>query len=83
MFDYYQDPGHGWLCVTLEDIRNAGLKPSAFSAYSYRRRNQRETVMFLEEDCDMPKFIQAYETAHRVPCPIREVIIDDRRQIGL
>ncbi len=52
---FYSDPGHGWLEVPMHEMRQAGLNPTDFSRYSYRKRN----VFYLEEDCDAPKFIGA------------------------
>lgn len=57
IFTFHTDPGHGWIEVDLHAMRQAGLQPSDFSNYSYRKRN----VFFLEEDCDAPKFIAAWQ----------------------
>jgi hypothetical protein len=53
---YHTDPGHGWLEVTTVDLDNVSLKPSDFSAYTYRQGN----TLYLEEDVDMPVFIAAW-----------------------
>jgi len=58
-YRFHCDPGHGWLQVDWSDLKNLGLNPTDFSRYSYRRGNQ----FYLEEDCDAPKFVAAYETA--------------------
>jgi hypothetical protein len=59
-FVFHNDPGHGWLQVNSADLMAVGLRPTDFSRYSYRRRN----VFYLEEDCDAPKFVAAYEHKH-------------------
>lgn len=51
------DPGHAWLEVPWTELKRLGLNPTDFSRYSFRKRN----VFLLEEDCDVPKFIAAYE----------------------
>jgi hypothetical protein len=56
-FTYYNDPGHGWLKVDWTELKRLGLNPTDFSRCSYRRRN----TFYLEEDCDAPKFIEAWE----------------------
>ena len=56
-FNFYSDPGHGWVEVDLHAMRQAGLEPRDFSRYSYRKQN----VFFLEEDCDAAKFIAAWQ----------------------
>jgi hypothetical protein len=63
-FRYRQDPGHGWLIVTPDDMAAVGLTEADISAYSYRRGNQ----IALEEDCDMWTFAKAYEALNgRLP----------------
>jgi len=59
-FKFWIDPGHGWLQVAWYDMKAVGLNPRDFSRYSYRNGNQ----FYLEEDCDAPKFIAAYEAKH-------------------
>jgi hypothetical protein len=59
-FTFHTDPGHGWLEVSMHDMRDVGLEPHSFSRYSYRQRN----VFYLEEDCDASKFIAAWEAKH-------------------
>ena len=68
-FRFFIDPGHGWLQVAWFDLKALGLNPRDFSRYSYRDRNQ----FYLEEDCDAPKFLQAYREKHgKAPCIISE-----------
>ena len=56
-FDFYYDPGHGWLKVNTRDLFALGLTPCDFSSYSYRRGND----LYLEEDCDASTFLAAYK----------------------
>ena len=51
---FHQDPGHGWIEVTMNEIRVLRIEDK-ISAYSYRRGD----TVFLEEDCDAQKFITA------------------------
>ncbi len=51
-YRYIQDPGHGWLEVPVSELQRIGVQPSH---YSYV--NPRDGRAYLEEDCDMPKFI--------------------------
>jgi len=53
-FTYLQDPGHGWLIVSRGDLAGAGMLPADFSSCSYVRGD----TLALEEDCDMPRFLQ-------------------------
>jgi hypothetical protein len=66
-FTYLQDPGHGWLIVSRGDLANAGLSPADFSACSYVRSN----TIALEEDCDMPKFLERL-SERGIPYRLRE-----------
>ena len=59
-FTYYQDPGHGWLAVPRELLHELGIAED-ISGFSYQRA---ETV-FLEEDCDMTRFVLAMGAAGR------------------
>ena len=52
---FHEDPGHGWLEVSLYALGVLKLT-NKVSAYSYIRG----TSVFLEEDCDAPLFIKAY-----------------------
>lgn len=72
-YRFISDPGHGWLEVTMAEVRRLGVKPSL---YSYVNQN----MVYLEEDCDAPAFLQekkrlgeAYCLAHvhEEPTPIR------------
>jgi len=53
-FTYLQDPGHGWLIVSRDDLARAGMSPADFSSCSYASGDS----FALEEDCDMPRFLK-------------------------
>jgi hypothetical protein len=67
IFTRFYDPCHSWLKVTSNDLYNASLKPSDFSSCSYKGSD----CFYLEEDCDLPKFLKAFESFHG------KVIIND------
>jgi hypothetical protein len=66
-FTYLQDPGHGWLIVSRGDLAGAGMSPADFSPCSYVR----EDTFALEEDCDMPRFLQRLDE-RGIPYRLRE-----------
>jgi hypothetical protein len=52
--NYYQDPGHGWVRVSVGLLH--GLKIAEdISTYSYRRND----YAYLEEDCDLSRLLTA------------------------
>jgi hypothetical protein len=51
-YDFYQDPGHGWLKVTRKEIYKLGIE-NDISPFSY----QRGDYVYLEEDGDLSKFL--------------------------
>ena len=65
-FTFHTDPGHGWLEVPVPTLMQVGLMPSDFSSFSYQQGH----VVYLEEDCDAPVFLQTYE---RVLGPVEVV----------
>ena len=48
------DPGHSWLAVPVQDVRDIGVLPQ-ITAYSPTVGG----MMYLEEDCDMWAFYKA------------------------
>ena len=56
MYTFFSDPGHAWLKVPRAEIHDLGIR-STISHYSY----QKGAFVYLEEDCDAPKFIRAKE----------------------
>ncbi len=55
---FIQDPGHGWIIVTLAEIARLGIADQ-ISSYSYK--NVQAGEAYLEEDCDAALFIRAKE----------------------
>ena len=77
-FRFHSDAGHGWLEVRRNELNASGLTAVDFSYCSYRASNG---TLYLEEDCDAPKFLDAYkkntgneiefEEIEQDPSPIR------------
>jgi hypothetical protein len=57
---YLQDPGHGWVAADMEHVQRLGIAKQ-ISAYSYISRDGR--TVFLEEDCDAARYIEACKAA--------------------
>ena len=55
-YNFYSDPGHGWLAVNYDELVELGIADK-ISSYSYIRGN----TVYLEEDCDMSTFMNAME----------------------
>lgn len=53
-FDFYSDPGHGWVKVKKSLLKTLGIA-EGISFYSYMRGD----YAYLEEDCDFAKFVEA------------------------
>lgn len=66
-FHFYADPGHGWLAVTEDDIKDVGLTVADFSRHSYHNG----PIFYLEEDCDASLFLAAYEVKY---CRAPEIV---------
>ena len=63
-FIFHTDPHHGWLEVTIDQLKELGLKTDDFSKSSYRSGNN----VYLEEDLDAGKFLSAYKKKyHKYP----------------
>jgi hypothetical protein len=54
-FNFHSDAGHGWLAVKNCLVRELGLA-TEISQFSYMQGQS----SYLEEDCDMAKFINAF-----------------------
>lgn len=59
-FNFYCDPGHGWLKVNIDETIELGIYYK-ISPFSFRDKSN----LFLEEDCDAPLFINAYKNKFR------------------
>lgn len=55
-FDFYTDPGHGWLKVPLDMLEEFGIQ-NQISRCSMRKGK----FAYLEEDCDAPIFEKAFK----------------------
>lgn len=54
MYCYFTDPGHGWLKVKRSELTELKIADK-ISSYSYVRGD----YVYLEEDCDIPMFVEA------------------------
>jgi hypothetical protein len=57
-YNFYTDPGHGWLEVPLAELKRLGIVEK-ISSYSYRDGE----LAYLEEDCDYSVFLEAKRAA--------------------
>ena len=55
LYTFYNDPGHGWLRVQRQELIDLGIADK-ITPYSY----QKDDLVYLEEDCDAGKFLEAY-----------------------
>lgn len=76
-FKFHKDPGHGWLQVSRYDLANVRLTVAAFSGCSYIERVGSEVKLYLEEDCDLALFAQAYENKHGQTVPMETIYHDN------
>ena len=54
-FTWHADPGHSWLCVPLELLRDLAIQDQ-ISPFGDTGKG----VVHLEEDCDAPLFLTAF-----------------------
>jgi hypothetical protein len=73
-YQYHVDPGHGWVGVPYLELIRLGIV-KAVSRCSYR---DADDTCYLEEDCDMPLWEQAYEQ-HYGRKPVIETVYHDRK----
>ena len=66
-FDFISDPGHGWVKVPKKLLADL-LISREISRYSYMRGE----YAYLEEDCDLAKFFDAYQKMFGTDPKIRE-----------
>ena len=66
-YKLHTDPGHGWLAVRRKELAELGIADQ-ISRYSYVKG---ETA-YLEEDCDLRVFFDAYKAKHGVAPDIVE-----------
>ena len=61
-YTYHIDAAHGWLEVPYHDLRKAGLNISQVTPFSYAQvTDQHVPTLYLEEDLDMPLFLNALQ----------------------
>ena len=54
---YFTDPGHGWVSVKFQTLRDLGIADRV-STYSYKRG----ASAYLEEDCDLDLLFAACDS---------------------
>lgn len=59
MYRFIIDPGHGWLEVPRAELSELGIL-GTISRFSF----EYGAMVYLEEDCDAPRFDAAYATRH-------------------
>jgi hypothetical protein len=55
MFKAYADPGHAWVAVKVKLLQDLGIADK-ITRFSYLKGK----TAYLEEDCDVSKFVAAY-----------------------
>ena len=60
MMQWHADPGHGWLAVSRDLLRELGIERD-ITGYSYVSRDGQ--TVYLEEDLDAATFAKAWEAA--------------------
>ena len=75
-FDYYSDPGHGWVKVPVSLLGELGIA-GKITPFSYLRGK----FAYLEEDCDAMAFIMAYKEKIGKRPMLRTHISDNRSKI--
>ena len=74
-FDFYADPGHGWVKVTMKLIKELKIE-NDISHYSYQKGDN----VYLEEDGDLAKFLKAMKKADKL-VEFREYHINESSKI--
>ena len=72
-FTFISDPGHGWLILSPQWIGAVGLTVVAFSTSSYVCE---DGTLALEDDCDAPKFLEAYARCFGQTASFNEIFED-------
>ncbi len=68
VFNFHSDPGHGWLAVKKNLIRELGLV-SEISKYSYMQGQS----VYLEEDSDATKFLKRFQEVFGITARVKEL----------
>jgi hypothetical protein len=61
IYRLHTDPGHGWLAVKRKELDELGIADK-ITPYSYVKGQS----VYLEEDCDLSTFFNAYHAKHGV-----------------
>jgi deoxyadenosine/deoxycytidine kinase len=67
MYLFHSDPGHGWLQVKRQELKDLGILDK-ISYYSYQKMGD----VYLEEDCDYSLFVERMKELGR-PFEIKEI----------
>jgi len=59
MYNFYYDAGHGWLEVSISELINLDIY-NKITSFSYMH----EGKAYLEEDCDLEIFCEAYRNVN-------------------
>jgi hypothetical protein len=73
-FDYIVDPGHGWVKVPFELLRELGIEKQ-ITSHSYYYQGH----VYLEEDCDASRFAGAFASRFGFEPKLRERVARERR----
>lgn len=66
---FHEDPGHGWLAVERAELKALAIE-NKITSYSY----ESGTTVYLEEDCDLSTFIDAWEREHKQKFSFGELV---------
>jgi hypothetical protein len=72
VYKRYCDPGHSWLAVKYIELIELCIV-GQISEYSFVNGS----TVYLEEDCDMSKFIDAYEKKYNKKINIKEILLSN------
>lgn len=62
IFDYYQDPSHGWVKIKKATLTELGIADK-ITSYSYQNGDD----AYLEEDCDLATLLTALSAINVKP----------------
>jgi hypothetical protein len=75
-FVFHSDSGHGWLEVNRKLLSELGILEK-ITPFSY----QKGEMVYLEEDCDAGKFIDAYQQKYSVRPEVTEKCVSGSSEI--
>lgn len=76
VYKTYSDDGHGWLAVKIQELMELNIWHK-ISSYSYIRGK----TAYIEEDCDMTEFINAYRDKYGCDPTMKHVRVNGRSPI--